>query len=90
VVIPTDLLAEADRIAGERGEDRAVVLGDLAAQALPEALADAAADRLAPHTTTPRGSYPEAPTHSLSNVKVAFSLPPGDPEREAGSASAGP
>ena len=44
VRVPPDILAEAERIAGQLGEDRSVVLGDLVAAALPEALAEAADD----------------------------------------------
>jgi hypothetical protein len=44
VRVPSDLLVEADRIAAQLGEDRAVVLGDLVAAAIPGALADAAED----------------------------------------------
>lgn len=44
VQVPADLLAEAERIANELGVDRAVVLGDLVASALPGALAEAADD----------------------------------------------
>ncbi len=44
VRVPPDLLAEAERIAAQLGEDRAVVLGDLVASALPEALAEVADD----------------------------------------------
>lgn len=88
VPISLDLLAEADRIAAERGEDRAIVLGDLVAAALPDALAEVAADRLRSTAIAPRGATPGEPnTYPLPDVKdVAPSLPPGDPEREAGSA----
>ena len=44
VRVPLDLLGEAERIAHELGVDRAVVLGDLVASALPAALAEAADD----------------------------------------------
>lgn len=42
VRVPPELLAEAEMIAAQLGEDRAVVLGDLVAAALPGALAEAA------------------------------------------------
>jgi hypothetical protein len=46
VPIPRDLLDAADRIAADRGLDRALVLGDLVAAELPNALADAARELL--------------------------------------------
>ena len=42
VRIPRDLLDAADHVAADRGVDRAIVLGDLVASELPDALAEAA------------------------------------------------
>jgi hypothetical protein len=53
VPVPVGLLIDAQRLAEERGVDVAIVLGDLAAAALPDALADAARDLLQPSATTP-------------------------------------
>jgi hypothetical protein len=75
VQVPDDLLAEADRIAASLGVDRAIVLGDLVAAALPEALAEAAEDlvghqakrRLRGHLSHETAMLPAA-TESTTNV----------------------
>lgn len=47
VDLPQDVVAQADRIASETGIEREVVLGDLAASALPDLLAELADDLVA-------------------------------------------
>lgn len=85
VPIPGDLLAEVDRIASASGVDRAVLLGDLVAQALPEGLAEAARDVLAPHAETlltEAKSVPsiESPQTNAEHM-ISLGLPPGVPGR---------
>jgi hypothetical protein len=46
VRIPVDLQSEVERVAAERGVDPAIAAGDLVADALPDALAEAARERL--------------------------------------------
>ena len=53
VLVPVDLLDETDQQAAARGVDRAVMLGDLVAQALPDALAEAARDLLTRNAEAP-------------------------------------
>jgi len=57
VPVPTDLLDEAERRARILGIDSAIILGDLVADALPDALAEAARQVLAsqqpPDAATP-------------------------------------
>jgi hypothetical protein len=55
VRMPDDLLTEVDRLAAERGIDRAIVLGDLVASVLPDALAEAAREVLFDAETPPAG-----------------------------------
>ncbi len=82
VQVPADLLAEAERIANELGEDRAVVLGDLVASALPAALAEAADDlvgapareRLA-GCLPPDAATPPAPTGGVTCESAPTSSP---------------
>jgi hypothetical protein len=74
VRVPDELLAEADRIAHQRGVDRAIVLGDLVAAALPDALADAARELLASfvslNAATGPGCSPDPATNALTYAKV--------------------
>lgn len=94
VRVPDDLLAEAERIAQRTGEDRAVVLGDLVASALPAALAEAADDfvaapareRLAGHlphdAVAPLPEGRDATDTFLTGCTVVPRVAPsGDPER---------
>jgi hypothetical protein len=81
VLVPDDLLAEAQRLAAERGLDLAIVLGDLAAEALPDALAEAARHRLAsrpPAETAPESSPAPSITSSTTpspKFAAATSMP---------------
>jgi hypothetical protein len=67
VRIPSGLLARAERIATEREVDVAIVLGDLVAQELPDALAEAARERLAPHLPPEKEEVPPAVTEGTSS-----------------------
>lgn len=81
VRVPPAILAEAEDIAAKRGVAVALVLGDLAASVLPDALADAAREILSPETTNPR---PESGAVSgLSSQTIAvLSIPAGRSETE--------
>jgi hypothetical protein len=87
VDLPVGIVAAAERMAEVIPLDREAVLGDLAAAALPDELADAARARL---VRTPPGGTPEAlQTHPLPDETGKPSLPrPGHPGRQAGHASA--
>lgn len=80
VRVPLDLLVEAQRIADRHDVDRAVVLGDLAASAVPGALAEAAEDLVgapARERLAGRRPYAERPrlttgacSHTLTDATV--------------------
>ena len=77
VRVPSDLLARAERIAEERQVDTAVALGDLVAQELPDALADAARERLTLHshsdaTVPPASTDGTVPTLTGTTVEPHF------------------
>lgn len=81
--VPDELLVEAERIAAERGVDRAVALGDLVAEVLPDALAEAARDVLAPEVPSDAVMPPALTDGITSNPKVPQpqvtpSIAPGD------------
>ena len=87
VVLPDDLLRQVERLATERGVDRAMLLGDLVAEALPDALAEVARDLLdSPNAETPPEGGVSRPILTRSNPGGI--LPPGDPEREPGGGAA--
>jgi hypothetical protein len=78
VRVPADLLAEAERIADQLGVDRAVVLGDLVASALPAALAEAADDLVgAPARARLAGLLPLDAATPLPSGKGATSISTG-------------
>jgi hypothetical protein len=95
ITLPPPVIAAVDGEARRRLLSRSEVVEGALRFALPRALA---ADLGIPsvldvedeetNTTVPRDSQPEAPDHPLPYVTVASSLPPGDPEREAGIACA--
>jgi hypothetical protein len=79
VPVPSHFLDEAERIAEEFGVDPAVVLGDLVAQQLPEALAESAREvlRLQSRSDT---ETPPTPAEGVSGPtspqdQAALSLP---------------
>jgi hypothetical protein len=84
--LPFELLAEADLLAEERGADRAVILGDLVAAALPDALADAARDLLCRtyDAETAPGLPGTAPQPFALKRSAGTSVPPAVPERGPG------
>jgi hypothetical protein len=80
VRIPADILRAAERLAAERQTDRDIVLGDLVAHELPDALAEAARERLtrsahqgkknddpgtSPRVVSEMGHQTLTPVHSL-------------------------
>jgi len=82
---PADLLDTVDLLAKERGADRAVILGDLVAAALPDALAEAARDLLAhAYNAETAPGLPDADPRPTLREAVAASVPPGSHRRKAG------
>ena len=81
VRVPDDLLDEADRRAEGAGVDRAFLLGDLVASALPDALAEAARDLLenARDAATPP-DVPAARRSERPSLDAGTSVPAGRPE----------
>lgn len=81
VRVPDELVAEAERIAELVGKDRAIVLGDLVASVLPDALAEAARDLLAFNAAgpgpSPGSACDHAPTISPTASVVAPANEPG-------------
>lgn len=75
VRVPGDLVAKAERIAQRTGEDRAVVLGDLVASVLPDALAEAARELLAPHLS-PDAERPGLSSRADSHTLTAHTVEP--------------
>ncbi len=75
VRVPSDLLARAERIAEERQVDTAVALGDLVAQELPDALAEAARECLAQHLH-PDATMPPASTDGIVPTLTSATVEP--------------
>lgn len=95
VPVPRDVLGEAEGLAERLGVDRAVVLGDLVASAIPDALAEAAdelvgapaRERLAaipsPDAATPP-ALADGATGEISHDHADGIVPAAGPEPVAG------
>lgn len=90
VDLPPDVVADAERIVSATGLDRETVLGDLAATALPAALAEAADHSVARpararlYMKQPPALAGGAPRPSALQRPAGTSLPPDNPETGPG------